>query len=308
MTVNMRELLELKRIIPRERLGDENDVQRRKWFDYRFLPAAAATRLFSDTYVEVYREKWATYMDRDSAQLKQPVPKAPGRREVNALWMARVVADELGVPYRFFIQASIDAAARRGCRHFPLPNQLYHTLALPVIVGKWRELRRARLQFSQEPIYLNENFQGLPEQIQHREWVIGEIKAMGSSGYQIEDAVNTLRILSEGDVRLAFGGERSFELQTASLSSNSASHVRGISIRSCLGLTGPTSGDATCNDCGHMRACSGVAGKLDEIIVSKFGCNDPHKARKTRQTRERVRRHRAKKRDAKSAAQAAAAA
>lgn len=206
---HLRDAFRTANFLSREALASERVVQQTKWFDYRFLPAIEATELFADTYVRSFQRAWHELQDRDEAEHKRPLkPLFTHRSEFTALWNARLAADELGVPYPFFISQAIAAAVGRSCRKFPRPNQLAHELNVPIILAQWEKQRQATITYSRLAEYRTENYRDLPEQIAHQHWIVDQLKLVGASDHRIGTAVFVDRVLLESNAVSAFGAER----------------------------------------------------------------------------------------------------
>ncbi|WP_018425762.1 hypothetical protein [Hoeflea sp. 108] len=111
-----------------------------KWFDYRFISPWEATRLFAEKYREAFRYHFRANVDIEGADVVRGL--ALGRlmtdsRERTQAWEARQRADETGMRYEDYINASFNFALRRQRRCFPRPNQLHHSNC-PTL---WRDFR-----------------------------------------------------------------------------------------------------------------------------------------------------------------------
>lgn len=289
-------------ILTREDLRCERAVQNTKWFDYRFIAAVDATRLFADAYLTAFQAKWRKYRDRDEGDRKRPLkPLFTDRSEFTSLWRARLIADGLGIPYQFFINQAIEATVGRKCRKFPRPNQLSHKFNLPRILAAWEQHRGTRATYSHAPEYRSENYCALPEQLAHQQWVIDQLKLVGASDHRIGTAVYVDRVLLEDFARGVFGEERMSRVRDAVVVEQGTAAVGLNFQRSCFGLTAAFA-RTECEQCVHNRACGALATTLNAKLTSRLGVDDGHLANRRLKTRERVRRLREKRKTAATAA------
>ena len=289
----------LSRILPRARLAAERDAQSVKWFDYRFLSAHAATQLFADEYERIYRRKWAEAQDRVEAEKKRPVRDIQKNKvELAGVWGARLMADHMGIPYFFYIAAAIDAALGRGYKHLPRPNQLSSGQSPAIISIKWEKWLEASLTYSKLPVYRAANFIGLPEQVDHQEWIIDQLRKVGASDFRIGQLVYVEELLQELRAIKEFGAERVERAKCANGQSSVtvAPFSNEDRFRSCYGLPAcPDSAVVKCQNCDLTKNCTNVSRRIEALLVEKLGSNDPHRANVLAKGRERQRRWRAKK-------------
>lgn len=298
---HIRDVFRAAQFVTRDDLRSEPAVQNTKWFDYRFLPAVDATELFARAYTTSFRKKWRAYRDREEADRKRPLKLLfTDRSEFTSLWRARLVADSLGVPYEFFIDQAIDAAAGRNCRKFPRPNQLAHDFNLPRILAAWEQHRQTKVIFSSLPEYHSVNFRALPEQIAHQEWVVEQIKLVGASDYRIGAAVYVDCVLLEEKARRAFGEDLLLRARDAVSASTGVVVAAPAFRRSCFGLTSAFD-EGECITCDSFKLCGKIASALDRKLVSKLGVNDGHKANERAKGRERQRLFRERRKAAAAA-------
>jgi hypothetical protein len=190
----------------------ERDLYGQKWFDYRFLSPIAATARFYHLYQDVYRWKYAANIDALEAERKTGVSKTPTRGERTSFWRARQFADELGVTYEIFLEAAFQVCNRRGWNRLPHVNQLYGEKAREAITiavkALWADHISSRLTISTLPQYRAEAYSGLEAQIDHRNWVMDQIKARYGAPHSVGRACYIHRVLPEDDAFLEYGQER----------------------------------------------------------------------------------------------------
>jgi hypothetical protein len=281
----------------------ERSLYGRKWFDYRFLSPIAATTRFYDLYQDVYRWKYATTIDTLEAEKKTGVSRKPTRGELTSFWRARQFADELGVTYEIFLEAAFQVFILNGWSRLPHVNQLYGDKNREVITSAvkslWAEHINSRFTISLLPQYREESYRRLEAQIDHRNWVMDQIKARHGSPHSIGRACYIHRVLPEDDARLEYGQERldqaKAEIAFDGLVPDEPS-VAELALPSCYGLPGaPDAGGGRCDECPQFRWCLKVETIVRNAIAKKLGSDDPVVSRRKAQGRKRTAKFRAKK-------------
>lgn len=157
-----------------------------KWFDYRMMTPAEATREFIRQYEVVYREVYAAMLDRERSQFVQPMTVekvesglvegvAKAKRYLSSCWRARQVADAMGIPYKNFIRLTMDARLRNWKRNsLPQPSQLYTDYVVEKALSRWEEIQKSRLFLAEHPAYRNENYVGAAHQNDYHEWLLSQ--------------------------------------------------------------------------------------------------------------------------------------
>jgi hypothetical protein len=91
-------------------------------------------------------------------------------------------------------------------------NQLYGPKNIEAIASAvrllWAEHIKARFTISVLPEYREDSFRGLEAQIDHRNWVMNQIKARYGSAISIGRACYIHKVLPEDDVFLEYGQEK----------------------------------------------------------------------------------------------------
>lgn len=111
------DLLWMARNIKREDITRERNLLTSKWFDYRFLSPLEATELFVEAYRAQYKIEFTREIDRshadavDGVRLEQLYNDPKMRTQI---WRARQRADETGMPYDVYMQASFNFASRKS--------------------------------------------------------------------------------------------------------------------------------------------------------------------------------------------------
>ena len=274
-----------------------------KWFDYRFLSPMAATVRFYHLYQEVYRWKYAANIDTSEAERKTGVSKKTTVGERTSFWRARQFADELGVTYEIFLEAAFQVCIRRGWSRLPHINQIYGEKNREAIASAvktdWAGHISSRFTISILPQYRDEAYGGLEAQIDHRNWVMDQIKARHDSPHSIGRACYVHGVLPEDDARLKYGqaklNEAKAEIAFDGLVPDEPS-VAELALPSCFGLPGALdAGGGKCDECPAFRLCLRVETAVRKAIAKKLGSEDPVLGRHKAQGRKRSAKFRAKK-------------
>jgi len=120
-------LVTTTKVIPRQHLAREADLMMSKWPAYRFMSPEEATALFIDAYKVGVKNYTRQTNDIELAERIQPAKSlctTHNNRYYTQAWMARQVADELGMPYPAYMEFCFDFAGRRRRRTTPQMNQL----------------------------------------------------------------------------------------------------------------------------------------------------------------------------------------
>ncbi len=281
----------------------ELNLYGRKWFDYRFLSPMVATARFYALYQDVYRWKYSANINSVEAELKTGVSRKGAPRELTSFWRARQFADELGVTYEIFLEAAFHVCNRNGWNRLPHINQLYGEKNKEVIASAvkllWAEHIDSRLTISILPEYREESYIGHKAQIDHRSWVLDQIKARHGSPRSIGRACYIHKVLPEDDAFLEYGQERldqaKAEIEFDRLVPDEPS-VAELSFPSCFGLPGaPDAGGGKCDDCPAFRLCLRVETSVRNAVVKKLGSDDPVLSHRKAQGRKRTAKFRARK-------------
>jgi hypothetical protein len=278
----------------------ERKLHGQKWFDYRFLSPTAATAHFYVLYQDVYRRKYAANIDSLEAELKTGVSRKGTRGELTSFWRARQFADELGVTYEIFLEAAFQVCIRNGWNRLPHVNQLYGSKNREVIASAvkllWAEHIAARFTISILPQYREESYSGLEAQIDHRNWVLDQIKSRHGSPLSIGRACYIHRVLPERAAFLEYGQER-LDRAKAEIEFDGPDEPNAaeLFLPSCFGLPGaPDAGGGKCDECPAFRSCLKVETVVSNGVAKKFGNDDPVLSRRKAQGRKRTAIFRAK--------------
>jgi hypothetical protein len=245
----------------------ERNLYRQKWFDYRFISPTDATARFYILYQEVYRWKYRININAPDAEKKTGVSKQHAWSAMTSFWRARQFADELGVTYDVFLDAAFQVCVRRGWSRLPHINQLYGNKNRDAIANAvrtlWAEEIDSRFTISVLPQYREDSFCGLSAQIDHRDWVMDQIKARNNSPLDIGRACYVHKVVPEKMALLEYGPEKLVQARAEVASECLVSEARSVAgppLPSCFGL--PDAPDVN----GEMSQLSCVA------VV--FGCGE----------------------------------
>jgi hypothetical protein len=289
----------------------ERHLHTSKWFDYRFMSPWEATEKFVKDYQAVFCEQWRKNMDRDEAALKRAVAGSglDDAREFTSFLRARQLADELGVPYRFFIDAAMNKLLRDGYKKLPRPNQLYGTAVKERVIiavsETWQEYLEAKFQVSAAPQYRNEVAVEHGDQAArkaHQDHVVRELKNRREKPYLIARACFVDRVLPEDRAVHEFGHEKmqAARLETCIEPEAPVTVVDRVDmLPSCFGVAHAFDGSSDeCQQCPLWRQCSVAEESVRQQLMSKLKTDDPVLAQRRQLGRERTARCRAKKRAA----------
>jgi len=295
-------IVEMTAWIPREHLALESTLNRTKWFDYRFMSSMKATAVFAKEYQRFFQAKHARTFSSEEAPKKRGIPLGgilDSRGELNGTWKARQVADAIGVPYGFFIEAAMSACLDAGWKRIPRPNQLTADWIVVKVTSKWEEWCKATFPRSKLPHYRLENYQGIASQDDHQAWVLQQLKDRGGNSHAVGKVCFLERVVPPALAEMEFGRER-LEAARAEVASEEPAPVEELTIRellpSCSMLPGAFKAHETCYLCSSAWPCEAAQPYFATLFKLHYGAADPAAARKREGTRLRVAKHRALRR------------
>ncbi|MCV2870381.1 hypothetical protein OEW28_17340 [Defluviimonas sp. WL0002] len=301
--------------IPRAYTGTEGRLMLTKWPAYRFTSPWAATAKFVIAYKTAYAKSVAVNCDRDYASILEVASRLKleqNNAHLTQLWIARQHADELGVPYEFYLGFVFDFAMRRQRRAQPQPNQLRPTKAQETawfvkFKEEWNLDRRSNEynRMAPAPEYCIENDRNHPAQALFREQLMDHASNLDDPSFFLGKALKGTRQLSLEECTERFGtemverGVRSF----GDAVRDGVAEVQGypkISINqllpSCFGIPGAAAEPGSaCSCCPIQKGCARALQVVEDVVRSTTGTADPLAEHKKRLQRERTRRSRAKK-------------
>jgi hypothetical protein len=174
----------------------------------------------------------------------------------------------LGVTYEIFLEAAFQVCIRRGWNRLPHINQLYGSKNRDAIAtavkSLWADDIGTRFTISVLPQYHEESYKGLEAQIDHRNWVMDQIKARDGSPLSIARACYIHKVLPEDDARLVYGQERmdqaKAEIKFLGLVPDELSSPE-LSLPSCFGLPDAPDASGGCDECPIFPTCLTVCPK-----------------------------------------------
>jgi hypothetical protein len=199
--------------------------------------------------------------------------------------------------------AAFQVCIRRGWSRLPHINQIYGEKNREAIASAvktdWAGHISSRFTISILPQYRDEAYGGLEAQIDHRNWVMDQIKARHDSPHSIGRACYVHGVLPEDDARLKYGqaklNEAKAEIAFDGLVPDEPS-VAELALPSCFGLPGALdAGGGKCDECPAFRLCLRVETAVRKAIAKKLGSEDPVLGRHKAQGRKRSAKFRAKK-------------
>lgn len=205
----------MMRLVPDKNVRElELGLYTAKWFDYRHLTPIQATALYIENYGEIYRHKYEQNYDVLTAEListdtfskllvdiDNPKKATKTRTKVSSYWRGRQFADALGIPYEVYIDLAIEYRLRYWKqRYLPKPGHLYGDMILEKVQVRWEEIQPSRLYLADHPVYLAQNYCGLPHQDDYHEWVFYQAHIRTDTPLFLARMINT-HVLPEGKVR-----------------------------------------------------------------------------------------------------------
>ena len=306
-------------VIPRKHLAPESDLMVSKWPAYRFMSPLAATRQFRLDYIQAYKNSHRINVDLNQAEklkIAEKIDFSKNNSALTQLWMARQIADQLGMPYPAYLEFCFDFAMRRQRHQPPQPNQLGPNLKTAkawaaAFEGYWTFDRRSvdLMRLPAMPQYFTGNDLGLPAQRAFRTLLV-EIGAtpVGSFNAFYGQRVVSLGQLTDAD---CLGFRRPEQIASAIRDARSTIAIGLLTIhvysalskvekmQACFGVPGiDTATGAVCATCRHSAACDVLRGQVLSGIEARTGHADPIVAKRRADGRKRTAKNRAKaKRD-----------
>lgn len=203
----------------------DKELYSTKWFDYRQMTPLQATAAYANAYETVYRGFFAETLNFEKAKYIKflPIAKISERMELpdiknpknakerqnnkqrlkaretfSAFWRGRQIADALGMPYETYIDAVITKRLRNWRnRYLPRPIHLYRDIEVEYAQERWEELQASRLFLANHPVYLNQNYQNLPQQNDYHEWLFKQAELRSEPSRFLARFVSEGRLLEE---------------------------------------------------------------------------------------------------------------
>lgn len=200
-----------------EELHLETALFRQKWFDYRFVHPMVANYIYAHYYKRVFRETYRRHINRDMADriniyaTKRAYSNRDfalcGVRMVNAIWRGRQIADALGAPYPFVINAGFKhtlAFWKRGA--LPTPGQIYSDRVCEQIVADWQTAQTSLAPHGEHQLYRLEHYAGSRDQDEHQGFLLNLAKNRPNPAALLATFMER-RLLSYDKIAETFGAE-----------------------------------------------------------------------------------------------------
>lgn len=199
-------------------LDMEPGLYQSKWFDYRLMTPAQATRIYMDAFRDVYRQHFAKEIDArsgqhvqifDAAKVMQNIRShdekivAKGKQQFASCWRGRQVADAIGMPYREYINLALTNRLRYWQqRHLPRPQHLYSEKGVEMVIERWEEMQRGRLFLAEHEAFSIENYDGIAYQDDYHEWLFKQAQLRSNPFATLATFVNNRQLpLSKVEAR-----------------------------------------------------------------------------------------------------------
>jgi hypothetical protein len=286
-----------------EYLKEEPRLAEVKWFDYRYLTAVEATTLFAREYVDAYRKSWLHWVPKGSAShyapVREPLFVKEKSRKLNALWRARQVADESGVPYDFYISRAFEFWIGKAAKRPPAPNQLIG--AWEHVANCWEARKKDRglmATLVTDMRFLNENYRAEPPQDAHHERIIESLRQHHSLSLndRLGFHIHCHGWLTEARARREFGDPVVDAVKPSGSAFYRPDQGELTSYRpSCLGIPHALNAadNPVCAKCKFQAQCDAEATDALELVIATHGTDDPRLEHRREKDRVRQREWRA---------------
>lgn len=298
------DLIWMTRNIRSDDIARERDLLLMKWFDYRFLSPLEATELFIEAYRRQYKIAFAREVDRSRSgevhgiRMDQFYGNAKLRTQA---WRARQRADETGMTYDAYMQASFAFASRKSivnddgktrARMLLSVSQLHHPNSAAEAWDEfrttfWSELLDNRVvEMPVAAAFREELYEDLPAQLDFRQkWP--RIAAASSSGMVgwMQHFSHVKRQIPFEEFRSVMSADR-FQSERDKLDAEIRHYgaepeemplVNSTTTwQSCFGLiTGDRSHAPTCASCPVTEQCRTMQRFVNTCLTSICGTTDP---------------------------------
>lgn len=198
LTLNEYEILTLRYIAKKDRpYGDESALMSSKWFDYRFLHPMEATYLFYSHYVQAHQNYFKKAINHEVANNAYPFKGEAKHdfllaKEAPSIWRLRKIADFYGIKYDFFCNGVFNNVYRvqfNGKVVAPRPAMLRNEDIVKTVYNEWLAYRDGTLLFSCNPYFKVSSFESHDVQIQHEDFVIGQIQRKQAPEYALASSL-----------------------------------------------------------------------------------------------------------------------
>ena len=172
-----------------------------KWFDYRQLTAVQATYLFADRYREAFKRFLRVHVDAQRAEfikvLKHEDLFECKPSVITGLWRARQHADAFGMPYEDYLEDALTSSFDVMREYLPQAHMLYTDRIIGYVQDRWEQRQRAKLYLAESPLYMVENYRGLPAQNSYHEWLFTQAELRANRAQILSELVYGRNLLPE---------------------------------------------------------------------------------------------------------------
>lgn len=196
-------------LIHPEHRSQESRLMRLRWFDYRDWHPARATYFYAHCYGLQLRTFYARTVDeRHAAEVRAFSPDDVFHsREATCFWLARGMADELGMPYPFVLHFAMERALERTQRTFPRPNQLYGEDLEIDLKAAWKDKLARQITYADGPYFKASAWRADLQQAQHLKFVVDQVKARPAPRHRLIARLIKEDVISPALARAQFGQE-----------------------------------------------------------------------------------------------------
>ncbi len=225
------ESIVLERVDPKL-IEKEAELMSVKWFDYRRIHCLQATYYFAEVYKQAYKEFMHVAFDADMAsgiegvfkrpkiskrdgvtklKTKENTPDFMDTREFQAYWKLRQTADELRVPYTFFMTHAnkwhLEKCYREKAIFPPRPGHITSKEELLVqIASAWEDEKDVRIQYAGDPYFTADEYDGSQNHQDYERFILSQIENReASKQYALATALYTRRAIRESAAEEHFG-------------------------------------------------------------------------------------------------------
>jgi len=149
-----------------------------KWFDYRLLHPVMATYLYAAEFIRAYRRYYSMTIDCEKGQYVKGFKgnDALQNKQSISFIRGRQAADELGIPYWFYIEKAYEWLYIKKWKHIPRHVHLYAEDVIEYVSKQWEARIRETLIIAESDFFRDEINGDRPEYKAHQEWLRERVK------------------------------------------------------------------------------------------------------------------------------------
>lgn len=208
----------------------EPELVKTKWFDYRTKHPVYLGYLWAFIYKQEYKRFISKYRDPERGlymngitgkdvfgksikKVKSKIKGEPSTEvekmhpERKAVWRARQKADELGIPYDFYIRTVMEIAESHSWARPPRPQHFTSDEMVSAVIDAWKEKMTTKIVTSDDARFLAENYVGNSDQLDYQMWLIGNIKKRAHKHFGVHYCMVEKKQLLEKFAIKVFGEE-----------------------------------------------------------------------------------------------------